>query len=1255
MSEDLINRVVDTPAVKKQLDALYDQLQKVVQKIMEINQAGAQINMAGGLTASTLAAQQARQATEELKKARQELVLQEQALKLAAQQAAIQDAATARQNTADNAKRLADLRAQEAAERARLAAARTSAQQQAELDRQAAAQRRAASDAYKAQKRAEADAAKAAAAAARAAAQGEYGSINQLRNILNKARAEYDALGVAARNGSQGRELLGTIRTLNSEISRLEQATGRFQRNVGNYPKAIGGGLTSLLGAFGVGTGLYGLKQVLDLKGKISDELGDVQRILRVTSDDADRLYGSLKKLDTRTATAGLLNIATIAAKAGIAKGSIVEVTEAIDKLVVVLGAELGDADKVSSELIKIINVFGTTGRITGGDLTALGNGILQLAHSGVATAPFIVDFTKRIGGIAKVANVSLDASLGLAAGFEELGASAEVAGTATVQILTRIGGNVPKFAKIAGKSIEDFSKTLREKPAEALLQVAQGAQRGKKYFDEVASSFKDLEAKGVRVGVTLGLLGSKADLFREKIQIAGGALKDQEAINESFAIKNNTLAASFDKLVKKIQDLASDPNSSIAHFFKFIIDQAQLAIGYIDGMGNAFDRLLGNRSTQDISPEHLAELARGGDTKKYNRTFANAVSDRKDQQEPFIDTFSKQSAAEQNKAVRELTASIIEARKAGDQLEKTDGKLAATTVNNTVGYLALTYRLQQYRALIKKQNGAPNDGDPYKLDPTEAQLKKEESAAQKAAKAAAKLQELRDQANSDNKKFDLQTEIEYQKSVADNEKRSLENRLNANKLYYQGKDELAALDAETSKQKLEIEIKLGRAVPEQLLAIDKKLAKEQASNALENGKTITKILLDNVNDRTKIKINEYKEQSEVIEKGENEELTKVQDYYKIGAITAEQYEDEKLRIKNKYAILQLQSELELQQAVLEIIKYTADPEKVKEAESKILDIKNKLRDLELEYFEDTEKKKTERTKTEAEKRKKIQVEELDALKKLGNESLKFIFSIIDAQFENQKNALQDQQDALDATTQKEIEAVNSSTDTAQNKADKIQVINARAQAQKEELDRRQRKIDQEKARFDRLKAIGDVITNTAVAVSKYVGGLPFTAPLIAIAVATGAAQLGTILATPIPRYRYGTKDSGAAGPARINDGGRLEVLESPTGQAYIHPEMDAVVNLGEHYKVHPSLADFYQQTGSSNYRSVVTPDGKLVELKIISDKMQSDTEKQTQKILDGLARNKSVVNINYTWAGVQASLESASGTIDYLSKNVRV
>lgn len=306
-------------------------------------------------------------------------------------------------------------------------------------------------------------------------------------------------------------------------------------------------------------------QNVIKGAGKLSDQLADLQRVAGFTADEADNLNNKLKDIDTRTSAEGLREIAIVAGKLGVAKNDIFEFTKSVDQLVVTLGDELGNADQITTQLGKILNVF--DGKVNGENISKLGNAFVELANTGSATGGFIAEFDQRLASIAKTSGVSLGALSGLGAGMEELGAKVEVSTSGIQNLLINVSGDLQKAAKIAGKSTEEFTKLFNVNPVEAILQYSEGLTKNKNNFAEVTASLKNAGEEGIRTVGTLTLLGENADKLRGRIALGTEAIKDNAAITTAFNIKNETLAANLDKLGKEFNNLVS--NNAVTGFLK--------------------------------------------------------------------------------------------------------------------------------------------------------------------------------------------------------------------------------------------------------------------------------------------------------------------------------------------------------------------------------------------------------------------------------------------------------------------------------------------------------------------------------------------------------------------------------------------------------------------------------------------------------------------------------------------------------------
>lgn len=141
---------------------------------------------------------------------------------------------------------------------------------------------------------------------------------------------------------------------------------------------------------------------------------------------------------------------------------------------------------------------------------------------------------------------------------------------------------------------------------------------------------------------------------------------------------------------------------------------------------------------------------------------------------------------------------------------------------------------------------------------------------------------------------------------------------------------------------------------------------------------------------------------------------------------------------------------------------------------------------------------------------------------------------------------------------------------------DNQQAQAAIVQKQQEEEAAAIRDINEKKrqqAVFQKAVDSADIIASTAkgiaVASANY-AAVPFLAPLlpgvIGLITATGAAQLATVLATPIPAFAKGT-DSAPGGLALVGEKGR-EMIVTPSGDVHLTPDKTTLTTLEKGSKV---------------------------------------------------------------------------------------
>lgn len=330
----------------------------------------------------------------------------------------------------------------------------------------------------------------------------------------------------------------------------------------------------------------------------------------------------------------------------------------------------------------------------------------------------------------------------------------------------------------------------------------------------------------------------------------------------------------------------------------------------------------------------------------------------------------------------------------------------------------------------------------------------------------------------------------------------------------------------------------------------DLELAKEFDQKRLENDKA-------SFQERTQALIDFGNDSAALIELQAENEL-------KAADLTASQ----RLKIENdkNNALIRLSQELGEKLAKLTARSFTVDTSTISSAVKglpaeiqKAIDDYKKAQDKFIEDHEKALEKLKEDTKA--------------AITSLASELEGLFFDIFTNQIERQKNAIQDQIDLLEAQKQKDIEVANQTITNAQEKADAIAIIEARAAAKRQQLELRQRQLDQQKARFEKARAVTDIVQSTALAVVNALTQVKTLGPgaiaLAALIGAIGAVQIARVLAQPIPRYAEGT-DFHKGGLAVVGDGGKSEAMVMPDGSIHKSPSSATVVDLPRGTKVFP-------------------------------------------------------------------------------------
>jgi TP901 family phage tail tape measure protein len=399
-------------------------------------------------------------------------------------------------------------------------------------------------------------------------------SLNMARTRANELRRELERMSADAPGYAQKfaefQQAQKIFQGIQQEIRGVGSVLNGTQKQVSAFWSQV---RTISIGSF-IGNGLQSLidkaagyfSDIIGNNAKLSDSLSDIQKATNLSAKEVDYLNTALAKLDTRTSMDQLREIAVGLGQIGQAANE--SSVAAIDKIVVALGDEFGGGAREITTVLGVLrnNLQDIKSGNYGDDMLRIGNALNVLGAEGLATAPVVVDFANRMSGVASTFKLSSGQILGTAAAMQELGIPAERGSTAFIKLLQKMSTETKTYAHVAsyaGISTKDFIDLLNTDMLAALSKVSEGVNAAGQNNVQLGKILKDLDADGSGAGEVLSKLGTNAELLEGKIELATGALQNNNSISQEFSLKNNNLAADLAKVEKAFSSLATSPGAN--------------------------------------------------------------------------------------------------------------------------------------------------------------------------------------------------------------------------------------------------------------------------------------------------------------------------------------------------------------------------------------------------------------------------------------------------------------------------------------------------------------------------------------------------------------------------------------------------------------------------------------------------------------------------------------------------------------------
>lgn len=431
--------------------------------------------------------------------------------------------------------------------------------------------------------------------------------VAQANKTLQVTERETELIDRTMHNLSKAnvRDLEYSIKIVNERLRELPRGTQEFERMQEQakklrtelervrYESAAQQGMLSRMADFFnkvQGTVIVGLSSITGLTltvrraiqafADMDQEMENVRKYTGQTTEQVHEMNEEFKQLDTRTARERLNQLAGDAGRLGIhGKEAIMDFVDAADKINVALGDDLGEG--AVKNIGKLAMSFGTDKKMgLRGAMLATGSAVNELSQNSSAAANYLVDFTARVAGFGKQVGLTQTQLMGFGAVMDENMLRDEMAATAFGQLLVKMTTDIDTFARITGKTSEEFKKMVTEDINGAILTVARSLKG--RDMQDLGKVFDAMNLDGQRAIGVLATLGDKVDDVAERQRIANDAFKNATSITEEYNIQNTTAQAGIEKAKKRFNELRVELGEKLLPVARYGITTTSMLIEVI-------------------------------------------------------------------------------------------------------------------------------------------------------------------------------------------------------------------------------------------------------------------------------------------------------------------------------------------------------------------------------------------------------------------------------------------------------------------------------------------------------------------------------------------------------------------------------------------------------------------------------------------------------------------------------------------------
>ena len=354
------------------------------------------------------------------------------------------------------------------------------------------------------------------------------------------------------------------IAAVKAELQKVNTVVGEQEKGWARVKSTIQAWQVGIVAAIGAVTRFVsGIGNSVEAFAAMDHEMTNVQKYTGMTKDQVESLNESFKKMDTRTSREELNKLAQDAGRLGkSSEEDVLGFVRAADQINVALD-DLGEGATLT--LSKLTGIFGDEA-IYGTEtaLLKVGSVINELSQNCSASAPFIAEFTSRLGGVASQAHMNISQVMGFAAVLDTANAGLEASSTALSQIIVKLYKEPAKFANAAGMDVKKFTELVKTDANAALIELLDTMSKSGD-MSVLAPMLADMGVKGSEAVKTLTTLAGRIDDVKAQQQAAAEAYAEGTSVTNEAAIQNGDYQAQLVKSKNALHELTVELGAKLA------------------------------------------------------------------------------------------------------------------------------------------------------------------------------------------------------------------------------------------------------------------------------------------------------------------------------------------------------------------------------------------------------------------------------------------------------------------------------------------------------------------------------------------------------------------------------------------------------------------------------------------------------------------------------------------------------------------